>query len=208
MTDGVGVFDWLEDRGPSLILVAGVLTTITAVLSAVGLTTTLTTDPYEMTIAPFAFLLLFLGVLRLFPRLAARAPRLTSVAAFFAVVGAVFAPLLGIVAAADLVGLVADVPLAVLGSHLLGRHAGQVALILFSVDVLRTGVYPRAIGLLLLGPAAVMLLALVHIVVSGPAWATPPLVAANAIAMLALGYHLWKNSGPDVAESKPIESAV
>lgn len=198
MAERGGVLDWLERRNQSLILLAGVLASVTAALSTVGHLTTAGTDPFEIAIAPFAFLLLFLGVLGLYPRLADRTPRLARTAAAFAVIGALFAPLLGVVALADLAGLLAgDIPTAVLGSHLLGRHAGQVALVLTCVGIFRTGAYSRRVGVLLLGPAAVMLLALMHIILSWPAWATPPLVAANALAMLAIGHSL--RTGPGTA---------
>lgn len=207
MAAGDVTWESVETWSPALVLAAGVLAAVTAALTTIGYATDATTDSFELAIAPFAFLLLFVGVLGLYPGLADSTPRLARAGAVFAVIGAVFAPLVGVVSIVDAAGLLSgDVPVWALGAHLLGRHAGQVALILFGVAVFRTGAYSRRVGALLLGPATVMLLALVHIVISGPAWATPPLVAANALAVLALGYALRAEQVPRERARAPADS--
>lgn len=195
MAHGDGMLGTLERRGPTLIIVAGILTAITASLSALGIVSDVTTDPFELSIAPFAFLLLFVGVVGMYPNLVERTPRLTRAGAGLGVLALVFAPVLGIVALADLTGLLpGDIPVWALGLHLLGRLVGLIALILFSAAVLRTDAYSRRVGFLLLGPATIMLLSFVHIGIGAPQWSAPPLVAANGLLMLALGYVLRTDS--------------
>lgn len=209
MTDQDGMFATIERWSPTLIIVAGVLTAITAALSAIMHYTSITLSVTGLHIAPFAFLLLFVGSLGLYPQLSKRTPRLAQASAVFAVLGAALAPWAALAAIADLAGLLSGgVTTAVLGSHLIGRHAGQMALILFSVSVLRTDAFSQRIGVLLLGPAAVMLIALFHIVTGAPDWVTPPTVAANAIAMLALGYTFRTESRPINPAQTPADSAT
>lgn len=202
MSNGNGVFATLESWKSTLIIIAGILTTITAALSAYGIVSDVTTNPFELAIAPFAFLLLFLGVFGLYPRLVERTPRLTRTGAGFGVLALVFAPILGIVALADLAGVLSgDIPVWALGLHLLGRLVGMIALILFSTTVLRTAAFSRRVGYLLLGPAAIMFLSFVHIAIGAPQWTAPPLVAANGLLMMALGYTLRTERVP--AERSP-----
>lgn len=209
MTDGGKMTDTIQRWSPTLIIGAGVLTAITAALSAIMHYTDITLVVTGLHLAPFAFLLLFVGSLGLYPQLAKRTPRLAQASAVFAVLGAALAPWAGVAAIAALAGLLSGgVPTAVLGTHLLGRHAGQVALILFSVSVFRTNAYSRRVGVLLLGPAAVMLVALFHIATGAPGWVTPPTVAANAIAMLALGYTLRSERAPTSPSPSPAEPAT
>lgn len=191
MAGDSGALRWLERHNAALFVIAGVLTGITATLSALGTYMNAADTGTGILIAPFAFALIFLGLLGLYPRLVERTPRLARVGAGFAVLGAVLAPLLALVGAVDLLGLLAgEVPVWAYATHLLGRHSGQVGFVLFSVAVLRTDVYPRRIGYLLLAPATIMLLALTSIIVGAPQWTTPPLVGIHALAMLAIGYDL------------------
>lgn len=210
MTDSEGVLAPLDGKSPRLFLVAGAILVVYATLH--GMEAFLDMS-YPMVrdgiIRPVGYVLGFVAVLGLYPTLADRSPKLARVGAVFTTLGAVGWFVTGFVGSSR--GLAAHLgmdPPAWLGVFGLAIAFGfLVGFPSFGVASLRTDVYSRTIGLLLLAPLVVMAVNF-SIVFGGY---TSPLgrfivSAGDALIVLGLGIVLGTEKAPTGrAESRPME---
>lgn len=195
-----GAFDGLARWRATLFLAGGVmLLPFAASLALIGVLGWAEETYYGYRVFSGAgFGLGFLGLLGLYPSVSRERPGLARAGALFAVLGAVmFATSFvtaGLPGVAFLFG--AARPLA-----LLNFAAVLVAYPCFGLAVLSSGAGSRRLGLLLTLPAVLIATNFVRGIVAGGNWAVPELVvalgAAQAATLLAIGYTLGSEDGPE-----------
>jgi hypothetical protein len=193
MTDDNSVLDPLEQWSPTLFLVSGVvLVGFAASLAAIGL---MDISLPRNVFAGAGFTLAFLGLLGLYPGLADWSPRLARAGAVFAVLGALGFAVTFVLGVAEVRGITP--PAWVEPIQLLNIIGLVLGFFVFGVGTLRTDMYARLLGILLLVPAVVFAVNLVRVGVLGawtPSWAPFLLGSLQALAMLSIGYSLRAES--------------
>lgn len=212
MGDSDGVLAPLDGKSPTLLLVAGGILVVYAVLH--GMEAFLDSG-YPMVrdgiVRPIGYVIGFVGVLGLYPSLADRSPKLARVGAIFTSLGAVGWFVSGFVGSSR--GLAAHLgmdPPAWLGAFglliMLGFVVGFPS---FGVASLRTGVYSRTVGLVLLAPIVVMATNVAFVAGEFVDVAVGRFVVStgDALIVLALGVVLRTGSAPTgSADPRPAEA--
>jgi hypothetical protein len=148
MSDKDTVLAPLEQWSSTLFLVAGALLVVYSVLFAAEAFM----DTYPAvrgSIGPLGYIVGFAGLLGLYPALADRSPKLAGAGAVFAAIGAVG----WLVSLAGRSGILSGARGAVDAIEALFILLGMIlAFLVFSLASIRTDVYSRTVGLLLLGP--------------------------------------------------------
>lgn len=197
-------FELLEGHSAVLFLVAGVLLIGYAALTGVEAFTTATVEP---NLFEFGYVLGFLGLLGLYPRLVDQQPWLARVGAGAAVSGAVAISAFNVGHLAEIGGLVSNglpgrpgfVVMALIG-FVFGYLATGTA-------VLRSAVYPRLYGLVLLAPGVVVVLMLVHIAAGFDSAETAFVISTGqAMTHLAIGATLRAKAEAADAEEVDAEA--
>lgn len=175
----------LEKHSPTLFLVAGVLLTGYAVLNGIKAFTVMAVEP---NLFEFGYVIGFLGLFGLYPQLADRRPRLAHTGAVAAAFGAVAISAFNIGELAKLTGIAPNglpgMPVFVFMA-LIGFVLGYLA---FGVASLRSNVYSRSIGIVLLVPGIIVILMLAHIAAGLDSLETAFVISAGqAMAHLAIG---------------------
>lgn len=201
MTDRNGRLGTLEDKAPTLFLVAGGLLIVFAALMGYQAfidNSASFADNEADFFGPAGLLFGFLGLLGLYPGLADRSPNLARVGAASATVGVVGAAVIALGTLATIVGVLSEPPswVAVLALGILVAMLGGFPV--FGVGSLRTGVHSRTVAVLLLSPVAIFV-----VMVSGglaaivdDAIARFVLASGQAVAHLALGIALLADTAP------------
>lgn len=158
MTDRDGLLGVVEERAPTLFLIAGGLLVILGANQALKTFVGTSYPVVQNFVGPAGFLVGVIGLFGLYPALADRTPKLARAAAavatillagWVAIIGMSLARAAGIISESG--GPLAVVPFVVIASMIL-------TFALFGVTSLRTGAHPRPIGALLLVEAAMFLL--------------------------------------------------
>ena len=206
-TDETVPWESLETRRPTLFLLAS--------LSMVGYASLLGAEAFlDVAVQEDAFMALgltlgFVGLLGFYPRLADRTPWLARIGVVGAVLGAVGFTLVFLVNVGMVAGVVPEDPPSIVVVVLLTSLAGIVlGYLVTGVATLRAGVHPKAVGVLLMAPAALFVadLAVNASVGSGsiPVWAVVLLGGGQTLTFLALGSVLRTGSAStDRAEPAP-----
>lgn len=178
-------FEMLEGHSGVLFLAAGMLLTGYAALNGVEAFTAATVEP---NLFEFGYVLGFLGLLGLYPRLVDRQPWLARVGGGAAVSGAVAITAFNVGHLAEIAGVVSEgLPgmSVFIAMALIGFVFGYLAT---GTAVLRSNVYPRLYGLVLLVPGGVVVLMLVHIAAGFDSLETAFVISAGqAMTHLAIG---------------------
>lgn len=158
-------------------------------------------------LGPVSYIIAFVGLLGLHSRLADRSPKLAHA-------GAVFAGLAIVGFLTSLLGSVgvisSDPPGWVSASQIIFILGGWVlSFLLFSIASLRTGVYPRFVGLILLAPIAVQALN-IGVVIAGLASPEARLLNSGlwALSYLAIGIALRTQGVQTETAASPVDSAA
>jgi hypothetical protein len=194
---GTTRWDTLEQRSSTMFLVAGGLWVILAALFTAEAFMDMPTSAAQSFFGPTAYGVAFVGLLGLYTALADRTPRLARAGAIFVVIGIVGAVVLALSAGSQLTGIIEARPawdtvfnLPLLVGVVLGFFT-------FGVTSLRTDVYSRSVGLLLLGPAVMFGAVIVGSGLLGNSF--PHVVhvvhsSAEALLHLSVGYLLRSES--------------
>lgn len=193
--------NWLEERSPTLFLVAGVVLVGYATLNGLEAFTAAT---FEQKLFEAGYVVGFLGLLGLYPRLADQRPWLARVGAAAAALGLIAFSVFTANNVAELTGLASGDPpgwVVFTAMAVVGFLVGYLAI---GVAVLRSAAYSRTVGLLLLVPGIIIALMLAHIAAGLDSPETAFVVSAGqAMAHLAIGSTLRaKAVGADSDESK------
>lgn len=189
----------LEGKTSTLFLVAGALLVVFGVLNGVQAATAF--EPTGV-FGPAGYTVAFVALLGLYPALAGRTPwlaRAGGVGAAVGVIGWALVTVLTLLASADVtappeeLGAVGGVAMALTG---LGMVAGYV---LVGVACLRSAAHPRALGVLLIAPAAIFALVFAVFAPLGYGEEWGPFVAGSAQALvhLAIGFLLRRQASPE-----------
>lgn len=178
-------FELIEGHSAVLFLAAGVLLTGYAALNGVEAFTAATVEP---NLFEFGYVLGFLGLLGLYPRLVDRQPWLARIGGGAALSGAIAITAFNIGHLVEIAGVVSDglpgMPVFI-AMALVGFVFGYLAT---GTAVLRSDVYPRLYGLVLLVPGVVVVLMLVHIVAGFDSLETAFVISVGqAMTHLAIG---------------------
>jgi hypothetical protein len=207
MKDNNSALDPLERWSPTLFLVSGViLVGFAASLAAIGL---MDMSLPRNVFAGAGFTLAFLGLLGLYPGLADWSPRLARAGAVFAVLGALGFAVTFVLGVAEAGGITP--PAWVEPIQLLNIIGLVLGFFVFGVGTLRTDMYTRHLGVLLLVPAVVFAVNLVRVGVLGawtPSWAPFLLGSLQALTMLAIGYSLRVESTATERAEGPVDTTV
>ena len=191
MTGSGGPAGSLEGKSPTLFVVAGALLVAFAANTALETFSGTSYPPIQGLVGPVGFLLGVVGLFGLYPALADETPALARLAALVAAIPAVGWILIivrsilrHVLGVADLPEALAAVPLVVIASMI-------PTFALFGVACLRAGVHSRAVGVLLLVPAAMFLLLVTN--------AAPHVLidAGHVVGYLGTGVLLWSEGVPD-----------
>lgn len=203
MADSDSVVAPLEQWSPKLFLAAGGVLAVYAALY--GTEAFLDTFPaVRDVLGPAGYVIGFVGLLGLYPALADRSPKLARAGAFFAVLG-IMGWLVSLVGRA---GIVSGAPAAVDAIEAVFILIGMIlAFLAFAAASLRTDIYSRTVGLLLLGPFLVNALNF-GIVIAGYASPEGRFVTSGlwALSYLAIGIALSTEGIPaGRTEPQPVE---
>lgn len=152
-------------------------------------------------LGPISYIIAFVGLVGLHPRLANRSPTLAHAGALFAGLATV-GFLISLLGSAGVIS--SELPGWVEAMQFIFILGGWVlSFLLYSVASLRTGVFSRAVGLVLLGPIAVQVLNL-SVIIAG--FSSPEARLLNsalwALSYLAIGVVLRTHgAGPEAARS-------
>lgn len=194
----------LEKHSSTLFLVAGVLLVGYAGLNGIK---AFTTVPVEPNLFEFGYVIGFLGLFGLYPRLADRQPWLARVGAVAAVSGAIAISGFNVRHLAGLAGVASDGPPrpVLIFMALAGFVLGYLAL---GAASLRSDVYPRTIGFVLLVPGIIVVLMLVHVAAGLDSLGTAFVISAGqAMAHLAIGATLRAEAESADSEEMEAEAA-
>lgn len=213
MTASDSVLAPLDGRSPTLFLVAGGLLAVFAAL--LGYEALANTAAPEDVFGPPGFLFAMVGLLGLYPTLADRTPRLARAGAVVAAVSAVgwfaitvlaIGEVAGVIPALEAVGPLGPVVIVAAGGTMV------LAYLVFGAASLRTGVYARTVGLLVLAPPVIFGVMLLQAVLfaqfgqfseSTMAWSAVAIGGGQALVHLGIGYRLQIEGGPtDHGESR------
>lgn len=192
----------LEERTPSLFLVAGVVLVGYAALNGIWAVTGSRVEPNLFEVG---YVLGFLGLVGLYPQFAGRQPWLGRIGAVAAVLGAVAIAAFNVRHVAELAGLVSEAPPEPLfvSMTLVGFVVGYLA---FGVAALRSEAYSGRSSLLISVPGFVVVLMLVHIALG---WNSPStafvISAGQAMAHLAIGASLRAGAESAEREGEDVE---
>lgn len=196
MTDSSGMLRSLERWSATAFLVGGLLMVVNAAFVAANVVTG--ADRFLVVGEVFvgaAWAVALLGLLGLYPGLADRSRWLSRGGAVCAVIGVV---VFTILAGLSVYYYTAAVPLEDIDTAVFipGVIIGSVlGFVLFSAAVLRTDVYPRLVGILLLVPATLVVTNILRFIAGyEAATITLAVVVGDALAMLAIGYLLRTGS--------------
>lgn len=191
MTERNTGLDAIGGRSDGLFFVAGGLLVVFA--SLLGLQSFTGTSVPEDVFGPSGFAVAFVGLLGLYPVLVEETPWSARAGAFFAAVGTVGAAVTAGGSLGAALGVLPDEPPAWVGIFMVAMVVGMLpGFVTFAVATLRSSVYPRALGLLLLAPPvvfAVMLSGTLHAVVDD-ALANFFLSSGQALSHLAIAVTL------------------
>lgn len=186
-------------RTPSAFVLAGTAFVVFAALWAAGAASGFEPRPAVDVVGPAGWAAAFVGLLGLYPRLVGQSPWLSRAAAFFAAVGLVGASVTVLANAGQFVGVVGEPPAWFAALNLLLFVGIIPGFFSFAVAVLRTDARSRAVGLLLLAPAALFVLNVVRVTTLGPRAPTgAPAVLGfgQAVVLLAIGLRLRDAAPP------------
>lgn len=207
MTNDKSVLDPLERWSPTLFLVSGVvLIGFAASLAAIGL---MDMSVPRNVFAGAGFTLAFLGLLGLYPSIEDGSPRLARAGAVFAVLGASGFAVTFVLGVVEVGGITP--PAWVQPIQLLNIIGLVLGFFVFGVGTLRTDMYARHLGVLLLVPAVVFAVNLVRVGVLGawtPSWAPFLLGSLQALTMLAIGYSLRAESAATEHAERPTDATA
>lgn len=191
MTERNYVPEAIEGRSAGLFFVAGGLLVVFA--SLLGLQALTSTVAPEDVFGPSGFAIAFVGLIGLYPVVVEETPWSARAGAFCAVVGAVGAAVTAGGSLGAVLGVLPEEPPAWVGAFMIAMVVGMVpGFVAFAAATLRTSVYPRRLGLLLLAPPVifvVMLSGTLHAVVND-ALANFFLGSGQALSHLAIGVTL------------------
>lgn len=203
---GTSYLESLERRNDVLFLVAGGLLVGYAALNGLAAFTDVAYPTVEDVLGPAGFAVGFLGLLGVYRVLVARPSRLASVGAFSAVLGVVGFAAITLQSLGQVTGLVAGAPPVWFSVVLLLGATGMLlGFTSCGVATLRTGVYSRTVGALLIAPTVIFVLMLAQSVLFvqfGLFSDTTMQLSAflissgQAIVYLSLGYSLSLSSVP------------
>lgn len=188
---------WLERRGTGLFLVAGMSLVVYATFNGIAASTGISYPAVENIFGPGGFVLGFLGLLGLYPNLADRSPKLARIGAVGAALGAVGFTVITVASIGRALGVVpteepAWFPVLLL-LVTLGMIPGYLAV---ATATLRTDVYPRQLGLLLLAPAVIFATMIIQATLfmqfgllseTYLAWSATAISGGQAVSHLAIG---------------------
>lgn len=180
----------IERWSPILFIVGGLLVVIFAAANWANWLTDANYQTVGSIAGPAGFVLGFVALLGLSLEVANRAPRLARVGAIFAVLGAVGFLVSILATLGEVAGVLPAQPAwapaylaLIFGGSLIGFPA-------FAAAILRTGVYSRTLGYLLLAPPLLFVAVLVFNGLGLPEWTAPVIASAHALSLLAIGYVL------------------
>ncbi len=189
----------IEQRRSTLFLVAGILFGINVAI----VVTVITTGVEQMTLLlgetfnAAAWAVALVGLLGLYPGMADRSNRLARAGAVFAAIGIVVFAVLSVLSLVFYLELVEGgienlVPL-ILPGVIIG---GVLSFLVFGVISLRTDIYPRSIGILLLLPP---LIVIANIIIGAAgvesSYSLLGIVSGLLLVVLAIGFRLRSSSG-------------
>lgn len=211
MTDGDGVWGWLEQRRETAFLVGGLVMVVDAGLVAANIATG--TEAFLLLGQAFvgaAWTVALLGLLGLYPDFAGRSRWLSRFGAVFAGIGVVVFAVMAVTVLAYYAGIPAgtydDVGVLFIPGVLVGSVLGFVT---FSLASLRSDVHSRSVGVLLLLPPVLVLTNILRFAVGMESVTiTLGVVVLDALAMLAIGYVLQSEAPlADHADPTPDSTA-
>ena len=191
------VFHWelLERWSPTLFLVGGSLLVGHTAMLGVQAFSNLTTPPDVF--GPTGHLVALVGLLGLYPTLADRTPTVMRVAGAVAAVALVSWAVMSLTRFLAVGGIVSSVSEALPGIFPIIVFASTIlTYLLFGVATVRTDDSSRTVGLLVLAPGVLVLVALVSSAVAGVTALGGVLIGGGlALSVLALGYTLrtWRS---------------
>lgn len=195
MTGRDGALAALEQRSPSLYLVAGTILILFPTNTALSTYTGTSYPIVQEIIAPAGFLIGVLGLLGLYPSIADQTPRLARAAAVLAALLAVDWSLIILKNAGIMVGLIPEISALTAVTGLFAVSTMILSYALFGVAGIRTGVYQPWVRRLMLLEAAVM----IHVFVILFAPISIPLYVLeifHVINHLGIGIVLWSEGMP------------
>lgn len=190
----------LKRWSPRLFLTAGGLLFVYAALNGLWAFADMGTQESGFQVG---YVLGFLGLLGLYPSLVPRSPRLARLGAAGAASGIVGITAITALELAQLGGMVSGTPpgwwlilLLALGGFLLGYLS-------FGTAILRTGYYPKSIGILVCIPGIIVVLMIIHITAGLASEVTAFVISAGeAMAHLAIGANLKTKSRETARETE------
>ncbi len=198
----IGIEEWasLERWSPTLFLAAGGILTIYAALIGVGAFTDIS---LQQNVFQFGYVLGFLGLFGLYPTLADRSPWLARVGAVGGALGIVAFSVITLNTLADSLGLVSGEPPGGPLFVLLAAAGFFLGFLLLGVASLRSEVYSRTVGFVLLVPAIIIGIMIAHIALGYDTPETAFVISGGqAMAHLAIGASLHtKTDSTDRKES-------
>lgn len=149
----------------------------------------------------------FLGLLGLYPTVAERSPRLAGVGAITAFLGLVAFSVFTVTNLAELLGLASGDPPGWTAFTVMAASGFIVGYLAVGIVVLRSGVYSRTVGLLLVLPGVIIILmfATIALEIASPA-SVFVVSAGQAMTHLAIGSTLraeTESTGQEEAEQTP-----
>lgn len=209
MTENNSVLAPLDGKSSRLFLVAGGLLIVFATLLTYEAFTN-TAAPEDI-FGPPGFFLAMVGLLGLYPGLADRAPRLARASAVVAALSALGWFGITVLAIGETAGVLPpleDVGMLGLVVALAAGIPMILAYILFSAICLRTDVYSRTLGLLVLAPVVIFGVMIVGGLLWGGAVGAAVLSSGQAISHLAIGYVLRSEAIPTERGESPVDATA
>lgn len=198
----VGRSRWesLEEWSPTLFFVAGGLVAITTALWAVEVFINTDTQVTRGVFAPAGMAVAFVGMLGLYPSLVDRTPWLARAGALFAGLGIVAMVANVVAAGGQLVGIFDARPAWVDPFQLPFLIGIVLGFITFGVAIVRTDVYSRTVGLLLMVPGILFPVVLATVIAFGGG-DFPYVIhvlhnGADTLVLLSVGYLLRETIMP------------
>lgn len=160
MRDSNALWEKLEDRSPTLFLVAGVVLVFYGAANGI---VTFTDVSVQTSVLWFGYIFSFLGLLGLYPTLVKESPGPARVGAGTAAVGLLGVTLVSLLSVGQLVGFVGSsipglFPIWILA--LVGFIGGYLA---FALAALRSDTYSTTVGLVLSVPGVIIVLMVLHL---------------------------------------------
>lgn len=195
-TDGTSLEEWSS----TLFLVAGGLLAITTALWALEVFVNTDTEVTRGVFAPAGMAVAFVGMLGLYPSLVDRTPWVARAGALFAAVGIVGMVGRLVAAGGQLVGIYDAAPAWVDPFQLPFLIGIVLGFITFGVAIVRTDVYSRTVGLLLMVPGILFPVVLATVIVFGGG-DFPYVIhvlhnGADTLVLLGVGYLLRDKTIP------------